>query len=359
MPEKGYSPMAKYHIGIDLHKTVAQVCVLDERGDLVEEWRHDLPDARSGQALVGRLAHWGTESRLAVEAMGCNRWLVNGLKAAGVPVVVVHAAALGLKKLGRKTDRRDAHEIARRLYLGDLDRNARSHYTSEDVHGKRKLLRVRHAQVQRRQQTVNQIRSLLNTYLLRPPSDTLLTKKSLAWLRTLELATPTLTFSLRILLQDLDSLVAQIASLDQEIQRLAAEVPVAGLAMDLPQIGVLSAATLIYELGDVKRFTGMRQITAYVGLAPRVSQSGEGAAHHGRVTKRGNTELRWILSQWAVRLLARDPLAKMWAARHRGRLPRNKLRVALARRLLIGVCHELRTGEVFSMERCLNIKPAA
>lgn len=73
--------MAKYHVGIDLHKSVAQVCVLDERGETLEEWRHALPDAASGQALLTRLAARGREARLAVEAMGCNRWLVNGLQA--------------------------------------------------------------------------------------------------------------------------------------------------------------------------------------------------------------------------------------------------------------------------------------
>lgn len=351
--------MVKYHVGIDLHKSVAQVCVLDERGELVEEWRHALPDAESGQALLGRLASRGRESRLAVEAMGCNRWLVNGLQALGLEVLVVHAAALGLKQLGKKTDRRDAYEIARRLYLGDLERHARSHYTSEDVHGKRKLLRVRQAQVQARQRTVNQIRALLNAYLLRPPCDGLLTKRSLAWLRALELPTPLLTFSLRILLQALDSLRAQIAALDAEILGLAAEPKVAGLAANLPQLGVQSASTLLYELGDVQRFDHTRQVASYVGLVPRVSQSGEGQGHHGRMTKRGSPELRWILCQWAVRLLTRDPLVKAWAQRHERRLHRNKLRMALARRLLIGVYKLLRTGEAFSMERCLGLQAAA
>lgn len=351
--------MAKYHVGIDLHKSVAQVCVLDERGETLEEWRHALPDAASGQALLTRLAARGREARLAVEAMGCNRWLVNGLQALGLEVLVVHAAALQLKKMGKKTDRRDAHEIARRLYLGDAERNARSHYVDEEVHGRRKLLRLRHAQMQRRQQTVNQIRALLNTYLLFPPSESLLTRRGLAWLRALELPTPLLTFGLRTLLRDLDSLQEQIADLDREILKLASEPRVAGLAGSLPQLGVLSAGTLIYELGDVTRFTSTRQVAAYVGVVPRVSQSGEGHAHHGRMTKRGNAEVRWILCQWAVRLLTHDPTVKAWAARHRKRLAKNKLRMALARRLLIGIYKLLRTGEEFSMARCLGVTAAA
>jgi transposase len=350
--------MAKYHVGIDLHKCVAQVCVLDERGEVLEEWRHTLAEAADGQALLGRLALRGAQARLAVEALGCNRWLVNGLKALGLEVLVVHAQALGLKKLGRKTDRRDAHEIARRLYLGDLERTARSHYPSEEAYGKRKLLRLRHVQRQALQRALNQVRALLNAYLVRPPVKTLLSKRGLAWLEQVELPTADLTFLLRHLLQDLLHQRTQIAVLDAEIAKLSGEAKVAALE-ELPQLGVLSAGTLFYELGDVDRFERTRQVAAYVGLVPRVSQSGEGHAHHGRLTKRGNSEVRWILTQWAVRLLIHEPLVKAWAARHARRLPKNKLRVALARRLLIGVYKMMSTGEMFSMQRCLGLPTAA
>lgn len=36
---------------------------------------------------------------------------------------------------GTMDDRRDAREIARRLWLGDLDRMARTYYPSDEVYG--------------------------------------------------------------------------------------------------------------------------------------------------------------------------------------------------------------------------------
>lgn len=72
------------------------------------------------------------------------------------------------------------------------------------------------------------------------------------------------------------------------------------------------------------------------------------------MTKRGNRELRHILGEWAVRLLARDPLVRDWARNRLKRSHKNKVRMALARRLIIGVYKMLRTGECFSLERCLN-----
>jgi len=90
----------------------------------------------------------------------------------------------------------------------------------------------------------------------------------------------------------------------------------------------------------------------------RVDPNSADKAHHGKITRRGNSELRWILSEWAVRLLSRNPLVQRWAAPLLRRMHKNKVRIALARRLLIGVYFMLRRGEAFSLERCLAVKPA-
>ncbi|MCP5067580.1 MAG: IS110 family transposase [bacterium] len=349
--------MTKYHVGIDLHKTVAQVYVRDHRGEILAESRVGLKDVAEGAAFIERLLEWKDDGRFAVEALGCNRWFVLASRSAGLDVVVVHAAALDLKKSGKKTDKRDAREIARRLYMGDLDRYARSYFASEEEFGRRKLLRIRHRQVQRRQQTVNQVRAILNAYLIRPPKGVLVGKANMAWLRGVELESSDLTFALQVLVDDLENLVGQIARLDTQISLLRENEDVRILE-SLPQVGIQTAATIHYELGDLGRFGSSREVAAYAGVVPRVSQSGEGKAHHGRITKRGNGELRWILTQWAVRLLAFDPVTRKWAQGLGRKLPKNKLRVALARRLLVGVYMMRTRGEVFSMSRCMGIKAA-
>ena len=91
-----------------------------------------------------------------------------------------------------------------------------------------------------------------------------------------------------------------------------------------------------------------------MGLVPKVAQSAD-KAHHGRLTRQGNSELRWILSQWAVRLLTSNPLVQPWAREMRRRMHKNKVRMALARRLLVGVWAMLTRGEVFDLRRCLGM----
>ena len=50
-----------------------------------------------------------------------------------------------------------------------------------------------------------------------------------------------------------------------------------------------------------------------------------------------------------------DPLVRTWAAKLRRRVHRNKARMALARRLLVGVWILLSRGEAFDLRRCLGL----
>src|SRR5687768_4107964 len=112
---------AQYFIGIDLHKTVIQVCVVDKTGEVHEEYRQrlDVPDAETH--VLQRLRRWKANGQFVVEAQGLNRWFVNACQASGLRILVANPATLNLKRSGKKTDRRDAHELARRLWLGDIE----------------------------------------------------------------------------------------------------------------------------------------------------------------------------------------------------------------------------------------------
>lgn len=343
--------IARYFIGVDLHKTIVQICILDRTGEIVRQIRYRVIDRFQGEELFDLLDQYLPTSRVAVEAIGVNRWFVNGLLDRGVDVVVCDPAKLNLKMLGRKTDRRDALEIARRLLLGDIDRNATTFYPDDVQYGQRKLLRTRSNLVRMRQQVVNQIRALLNAFKITGFTGRLTSKKNLVKLSELQLVTDELTVALQGCVSLLISCNESIALLEQKLRDLS-QTTLPSILQDIPGVGPVTALTLVYELGDVHRFKNSRSVSAYGGLVPRVSQSAD-KAHHGALTKRGNRQLRYILGEWAMRLLATDARVKFWAKRRLARSHKNKVRMALARRLLIGVYKTLRTGEVFSLERCL------
>jgi transposase len=343
---------AAYFIGIDLHKTVVQVCVLNTRGDVSEEFRVRLGTEADGQEVIRRLTRWQPAGRFVVEALGLNRWFVNACQQAGLNILVADAAKLSMKRFGKKTDRHDARELARRLWVGDVDRYARSYYPSDEEYGVRKIIRVRHQMVAIRQQVGNQIRSLLNAYALPSPGTALYVASSLKTLMGMELPTADLTLCLQTLVATLRQLQDSIEQLTKQIRHRAKATPVQALEAQLPSVGPQTALTLQYELGDLRRFDNAKQICAYAGLVPRVANSGD-TQHHGRLTKRGNPEVRWIVSEWAVRLLAFNPQARAWARPRLRRMHQNKVRMALARRLLVGVYVSQTRCEEFSLERCL------
>lgn len=199
-----------------------------------------------------------------------------------------------------------------------------------------------------------QIRGPLNAYAIRPPHSTLYTGPAIAWLRDQDFGDEDFNAAFQALVDVLEFTQRRVAQLVKRIRHSAQREETASWMMkNLPEVGPQTALTLVAELGDASRFTHARAVACYGGVVPRVTASAD-RAHHGRMTHRGNRELRYILGQWAVRLLTRDPRAKAWARPMLGRMHKNKVRVALARRLLIGVWVLLARGEVFSLERSLG-----
>jgi transposase len=341
-----------HFVGVDLHRAVLQVCVLDTDGEVVAEKRFRGESLEEGLAVVKFIGGF-KRARVAVEALGMNRWFVDALQAKKVDVVVANASKLNLKAAGKKTDRRDAYEIARRLRLGDIDKNAKTYYANEEEHGTRKLLRTRHYFVEQRQGLTNQIRAIFATYRICAPKGTLYSKRSLRRLREVS-NLPSLVGTC------MSELVNSLVSTQEAIDRLTkvvnasaeASKPAKTAAEILPSVGLQTALTLVAELGDVKRFRNAKAVASYAGLVPRVANSAD-KAHHGAITKHGNSELRWIAIEWAVRLMATNAEVKRWAAPRLKRMHKNKVRTALARRLIIGVYIMFRRGEEFSLKRCL------
>lgn len=343
---------SKYFVGVDLHKTILQVCVLDSDGNILEERRFRGGSLEEGVAAVEWMAQWKDGGRFCVEALGLNRWFVLSCIDFGLDIVVVDATKMGLRMLGKKTDRRDAYELARRLRLGDIDRNAATYFANEKEFAGRKLVRTRHALTHLRQDLVNQIRALLSSYRVESSPNQLYRKKAILKLQATSLPNEDLDRCLQALVSCLEATQRSIDELAKRITARTEEEAATVILTSLPSIGPLTATTLAVELGDLQRFRNSKAVASYAGLAPRVANSAD-KSHHGRITKRGNRELRWILTQWSVRLLSFNNTVKEWAEPLLLRMHRNKVRMALARRLLIGIYVMMTRGDVFDLKRCL------
>ncbi len=142
---------------------------------------------------------------------------------------------------------------------------------------------------------------------------------------------------------ELAPLVALWAPLDAEIT--AADARLIGLAKDhpvvtrlrtMPGIGPVTAIAFVAALDDVTRFQSAHQVQAYLGLVPNEDSSGDHRLR-GRITKRGDARMRWLLGETAWRIL-RSPNAalaglKAWALAIAQRRGTRIATVALARRV--------------------------
>ncbi len=68
----------KHFVGIDLHKSILQVCVLDSDGEIIKERRFRGESLEDGLAVVAWLTQWKQGGRFCVEAVGMNRRVALG-----------------------------------------------------------------------------------------------------------------------------------------------------------------------------------------------------------------------------------------------------------------------------------------
>ena len=80
-----------------------------------------------------------------------------------------------------------------------------------------------------------------------------------------------------------------------QIINLAKDLPNYELLLLIPGISNNLASRIIAELGDINRFSRIKQLTAYAGLDPNIYQSGENDGLHLKITKKGNKNLRCLL----------------------------------------------------------------
>ncbi len=86
-------------------------------------------------------------------------------------------------------------------------------------------------------------------------------------------------------------------------------------------------------IGDISRFPTQRQLVAYLGLDPKVRQSGEGAPRHGRISKRGNAQARSALVEAAWMAIRSPGPLRAFGERIRVRKGSQVAAVAVARKI--------------------------
>jgi transposase len=92
---------------------------------------------------------------------------------------------------------------------------------------------------------------------------------------------------------------------------------------------------LVAAVGEIGRFPTPQHLVSYLGLDPRVSQSGNDPARHGRISKQGSGEARHVLVEAAWHAIRTTGPLRAFAQRVKSRRGTNVATVAVARKLAV------------------------
>ena len=241
-----------------------------------------------------------------------------------------------------KTDKIDARILAH-LLRTDLVPEAWA--PPAEVRELRDLVRLRWRFVAQRTTAKNRISNLLARHCLRFAGADLFGRAGRVWLADLELDAHSRTL-VELLLATIDEADAHVCALTALLRERLRGAPEVALLTTIPGVGFLTAATLVAELGDPRRFQRAAQVSAYFGLVPRMRASAD-VAHYGRITRAGSPHARRALVEAAhVAVRLPGPLRDRYLSRARRRGKKVAL-VAAARELLELSWTLLDRGEVY------------
>ena len=306
------------YIGLDVHKATIAVAVAEGSGGEVRYFGEIPNTAEALEKLVKQLRKGRADLLFCYEAGPCGYGIYRQLTELGWECQVV-APSLIPKKAGDrvKTDRRDSLALARLYRAGELT----SVWVPDDAQeALRDLTRARedmkHLQLQAKQR--------LLAFLLRHGKSysgkTNWTQAHYRWLADLKFSQAVQQIVLQEYIDIVKAMTRRVEAFDREIERAAAASvfwPVIEGLMALRGVSLLTATTIVAEIGDLKRFANAPQLMAYLGVVPSEHSSGASKSRGG-ITKTGNGHVRRVLveSAWTYRHPARKTAHLQRRARH-------------------------------------------
>ncbi len=281
-------------IGIDVHRDFCEVCVLD--GKSGEEQRRRIATRPTELEAFARELDRGDV--VALETSSPATAVARALEPRAGRVMVIDPRRLVRAGARAKTDRLDARTLARLLAAGVL---TEIWTPDEATRALRRLVSRRAAVVRARTRLKNEVQAVLARNLCpRPPVSDAFGKAGRRWLASLELPEEE-QLTVRGCLRQIDALEADVGELEVALaKRLNGSRELRRL-LSVPGINLVVAATFLAYVGDIRRFPSPKHLVGYLGLDPRVNQSGNEVARGGRISKQGAAEVRHVLSEAAWR----------------------------------------------------------
>jgi len=330
-------------IALDVHRSFAQTAIL-ENGKLRDAGKIDLEYSR----LLRFARKLKPDDEIVIEATGNTSAIVRVLLPFVGRVVIANpilVRAIAWAKV--KTDKIDAAVLAKLHASGFLPE---VWMPDEETEARRRVVAERTQLVSQMTRLKNRIQSVLHANLIPPYKGVLFSQRGRAWLE----AQPLAEDQRRVIVRhagELDRLGAELAEVDKSLAQAALEEPRVKRLMTITGVNSTVAMSVLAAIGDIHRFSSPEKLVSYFGLNPRVRQSGDKPAYHGRITKQGRTHARSMLVEAAWVISGAPGPLRAFFIRIRDKRGKHVAAVATARKLAVIVWHILTKDEDYTWDR--------
>jgi transposase len=283
--------MVRY-VGMDIHREFAQLAVVED-GLVRDEGRIGV----TPEALRTWAAGLRDDDQVALEATGNSDAVATMLTPLVARVVVSNPSKTrAIAEAKVKTDKVDARILAQLLAVDFLPP---VWLPDERTRALRRQVTRRAHVVRQRTRIKNQVHAILARNLApTPPVSDLFGKTGRHWLSRQALPADERS-CVAALLRQLDFLAEELEVVTTELAIEALNDPMVRRLMTIPGVDAIAAMSIVAAIGEFHRFPDAHKLVAYVGLNPRVRQSGNSAPVHGRISKAGRAQVRGVLVEAA------------------------------------------------------------
>lgn len=295
------------YVGLDVHKETIAVSLAEAGGGEVRYFGEIANTPEAVAKLARQLKKGDARLSFCYEAGACGYGVYRQLRELKHDCVVV-APSLIPKKAGDrvKTDRRDSLSLARLHRAQELT----SVWVPEGAQeALRDLTRAREDMKHLQRQVKQRLLAFLLRHGKRYSGKSRWTQAHARWLEAVKCEHPIQQIVFQEYVDTVSALSHRVTAFDKHIESASRESvfwPVIEALMALRGVNLLTATTVVAEIGDLRRFAGAPQLMAYLGVVPSEHSSG-GKRSRGGITKTGNGHVRRVLVEaaWTYRHPAR------------------------------------------------------
>ncbi len=323
------------YVGMDVHKESWNLGI--HLNDIFVKNVHQKPNP---QLMVDYLYKNfpGAIYKAAYEAGKFGFWIQRQLTNLGVECLVVNPADIpkSQKDSLQKTDPRDARNISLRLQSGFL---RGIHIPDEQQEADRVLFRHRKKVLKDLNRCKNRIKGLLaftGIDIPGPYDNANWSHNFINWLKELDCKQMPRRQALDYQIRQMEFMRKELLSISNEIRKMMREQRYKTnyyLLRTIPGIGPLTAASILVELGDVKRFNTFSHLNSFIGLLPMEHSSGQ-SENKMSLTVRKHRQLRSDLVESAWTAKRTDPAMALYFDQQIKRKDSKVVIIKIARKLL-------------------------